>query len=402
LGRTLAEKILSAKSGTNARVGDIVLCQSDLVLGTDGSTPMAIDLFEQMGGCSVLYPERVILSRDHYAPPTSEVTSAYHARMETFASTQGVELLPVGEGIGFQVALETGRVHPGQLIVGADSHTVTCGAAGAFATGIGSTDLAAVFLTGNVWLRVPKTIRVLLEGRPTRGVGVKDIGLEVVRTLGSERATYSALEFIGPVADALPIEGRLVISNMSVETGAKTGVFPAPDWSSDETAKFAAELRIDCSLLEPLVALPHEPANGVSVSEMLGTAVDWVFLGTCSGGCADDFREALAVLEAGGGISDGLTVVATPPTTHVRAALEGDGSLDRLKALGATVTETGCGPCCGTSVPVPPPNARILSTANRNFRGRMGQASATIHLASPITCAAAATAGCIVDPRELL
>jgi 3-isopropylmalate/(R)-2-methylmalate dehydratase large subunit len=201
----------------------------------------------------------------------------------------------------------------------------------------------------------------------------------------------------------------VVLSNMSAEMGAKAGIFPGGAGtpphlallSSDPGAEFAGELRLDCSVMEPRVALPHLATNGVAVSEVAGTPIDWVFLGTCTGGRAHDLREALRVLDAGGGVADGVTVIVTPPSPAVRAALEADGTLGRLEAHGAVLTETGCGPCCGTSPPVPPPGARIISTANRNFQARMGEASALIHLASPATCAAAATAGRIVDPRRV-
>ena len=399
-GRTLAEKILSAHAGTDARTGDIVVCEADLILGTDGSTPMAMDYFQAMGGKRVSRPDRVLLARDHYSPPTSPSTKGFHSRMEAFAAEHGVELLPVGGGISFQVALETGRVGPGDLVVGADSHSVTCGAVGAFATGIGSADLAGAFLTGRVWLRVPESMRVVLDGALPAGVGAKDVALEVVRAVGSDGAAYTAVEFVGPVATALPVEERMVLSNLSAEMGAKAGVFP-DGIESDPGALFVEELRLDCSALVPLVALPHQPANGVPVSEVRGTAIDWVFLGTCTGGRVHDFRDALRVLDAGGGIASGVTVVVTPPSPLVRATLEEDGTLGRLAAHGAVITDTGCGPCCGTSGPIPPPKARIISTANRNFQARMGEASAAIHLASPATCAAAATAGHIVDPREV-
>ncbi len=399
LGRTVSEGILGAHAGVDARAGDIVVCRADLILGTDGSTPMAIQYFEAMGGKAVPDPERVLLARDHYSPPTSPSTRRFHARMESFAAEYGVELLPVGGGISFQVAMETGRVIPGDLVVGADSHTVTCGAMGAFATGIGSADLAAALLTGKVWLKVPESMRVVLDGELPRGVGAKDVALEVVREVGSDGAAYRAIEFVGPAADALPLEERMVLSNMSAEMGAKAGIFPV---ESDPAAHFADELRVDCSALNPLVALPHQPANGVPVTDVVGTPIDWVFLGTCAGGRAHDFRDALEALDAGGGIAADVTMVVTPPSPRVRAALEADGTLRRLAAHGAVITETGCGPCCGTSDPVPPPDARIISTANRNFRARMGEASAAIHLASPATCAAAATAGRIVDPREVV
>jgi 3-isopropylmalate/(R)-2-methylmalate dehydratase large subunit len=425
-GRTLAEKILAAHSGKdagagqNARAGDILVCEADLILGTDGSTPMAIDYFQSMGGQKVAHPERVLLARDHYSPPTSPSTLGFHARMEAFAATQGVELLPVGGGISFQVAVETGRARAGDLVVGADSHTTTCGAVGAFATGIGSADLAGALLTGKVWLRVPASMRVVLEGgagsleegQLPAGVGAKDVALEIVRSVGSDGAAYRCVEFVGPVGEALPLEERMVLSNMSAEMGAKAGVFPAsgggraaPDddasLHSDPDAVFAEEIVLDCSALVPRVALPHQPANGVPITEAVGIAIDWVFLGTCTGGRVHDFRAALKMLDRGGGVAPGVTVVVTPPSPRVRSALEREGILQRLSAHGAIVSETGCGPCCGTSGPMPPPNARVISTANRNFRARMGDASVEIHLASPATCAAAATAGRIVDPRDL-
>jgi 3-isopropylmalate/(R)-2-methylmalate dehydratase large subunit len=400
-GRTSSEKVLSAHAGRRARAGDIVVCSPDLILGTDGSTPMAIDCFEAMGGRTVPCPDRILLARDHYSPPTTPSTLGFHARMKRFALEHALELLPVGGGISFQVAMETGRVAAGDLVVGADSHTVTCGAAGAFATGIGSADLAGAFLTGQVWLRVPETTRVILDGHLPAGVVAKDLALELVRIMGSDGAAWQTLEFTGPLADTLPFDDRSVLSNMSAEMGAKAGIFPSGDSASDADASFVREIVLDASRLEPRVALPHDPANGVPIDEAIGTAIDFVFLGTCTGGHAGDLREALRVLEAGGGIAEGVTVVVTPPTPGVRALLEADGTLAAFLSLGAIVTETGCGPCCGTAGPIPPPGASVLSTANRNFRARMGQPTASIRLASPATCAAAATAGWIIDPRRI-
>jgi len=400
-GLTLSEKILSAHAGEEARAGTLAVCEADLVLGTDGSTPMALDYYAAMGGGPVRHPERILLARDHYAPPSSASTRAFHARMEAFAAEQGVEILPVGGGISFQTALERGRVGCGDLVVGADSHTVTCGVVGAFATGIGSADLAGAFRTGRVWLRVPETVRVVLDGPPPRGVVAKDVALELLRALGTDGANYAALEYHGSGADALSLEERMVLSNMSVEVGAKAGIFPAEGLASDPGSRFVRELRLETAALEPRVALPHDPANVVGVTEVLGTKVDWVFLGTCTGGRAHDFREALKVLDTGGGIAHGVVMVATPASAAVREALEADGTLPGLRRHGVVVSETGCGPCCGTSGPLPPHGARVISTASRNFRGRMGDASIAIWLASPATCAAAALAGRIVDPREV-
>lgn len=403
VGRTLSEAILSSKSGGPARAGDIVVCEPDLILGTDGSTPMAIDYFEAMGGQAVADATRILLACDHYAPPTSTTTSGFHRRMEDFARTHGIEILPVGGGISFQVALDTDRVAPGDLVVGADSHTVTCGAVGAFATGVGSSDLAGAFLTGRVWLRVPHTIRVVLEGEIPTGVGAKDVALELVRVLGTGTADYAALEFHGPAAAAMPVAERMVLSNMSVDMGAMAGLFDTAVVSDLHRAQRPAvrEHTLDVATMEPQVALPHDPGNSVPVGEAVGRPVDWVLLGTCTGGRVHDFREALRVLRAAGGLAPGVTLVVTPPSQAVRAALEADGTLEAFETLGAVVTETGCGPCCATSGPLPPPNAKVLSTGSRNYRGRMGDPSVDIMLASPATCAAAAASGRVVDPRSI-
>ncbi len=403
-GLSFAEKVLSANSGRSvdapARAGDIVVCEPDLVLGTDGSTPMALDYFEAMGGGPVRHPGRVLLARDHYSPPTSEATRGFHARMAAFADAQGVELLPVGGGISFLVALEQGRIRPGDLVVGGDSHTVTAGAVGAFGTGVGSSDLAGAFKTGKVWLRVPETVRVSLEGSLPVGVTAKDLALELVARLATRVGPFTALEFVGSGAESLDSGDRALIANMSAEMGAMAGVFPHEAHASDADAIVSDSLVLDLSELESLVALPHDPGNLVPLAEALGREVDWVFLGTCAGGQPRDFREALSVLRARGGIASGVTVVAAPPTAAVRAALEADGTLAGLVGVGVVFAETGCGPCCGTSGPLPPAGARVISTANRNFRARMGEASIEITLASPAVCAAAATAGRIVDPRE--
>jgi len=401
MAKTFSEKVLSAKSDRAARAGEVVVCEPDLVLGTDGSTPMALDYFEAMGGGAVVRPDRVLLARDHYAPPTTEATRRFHARMVAFAEAQDIELLPVGGGISFLVALESGRVEPGDLVIGGDSHTVTCGVIGAFGTGVGSSDLAAAFKTGKVWLRVPETVRISLNGALPTGVTTKDVALTLVDLLTPSMGPFTALEFVGDGVAALEPEQRVVLANMSAEMGAMAGVFPPGELASDAAARLVGSSSLDLDGLEPLVALPHRPGNRVPVTEALGHAVDWVFLGTCSGGRAQDFRDALGILLTGGGISPGVTVVAAPPTAAVRASLLADGTLSGLEQAGVIVTETGCGPCCGTSGPLPPPGARVLSTANRNFRARMGDPTIEITLASPATCAAGALRGRVMDPREV-
>ncbi len=417
-GKTISEKILSQKSGRSASAGEVVICEPDRLLGTDAATPMAVDYFDQMEGTHVVHPERVLIALDHYSPPSSEATAGFHARIRGFAGAHGLRVCGVGDGISHQLAAELGWVRPGDFVAGADSHTVTLGALNAFATGIGSSDLAAALACGQVWLRVPETLRVRLDGGLQPGVNAKDAALAVLRETTGRGAGYMAVEFGGDGATGLEMDERFVVSNLVVEMGAKAGIFPADettrrylsgrcddDWlavESDPDAHFTREIVIDVAGLSPLVALPHDPTNVVGIEEVQGEHIDMAFLGTCSGGRAQDFRRALAILRVGGGPADGVRLVVTPASREVHDDLLSDGTLDALRELGAEVTTAGCGPCCGTSEPVPEPESRVISTANRNYKGRMGEATASIFLASPETCAASATRGRITDPRTLL
>jgi len=414
--RTISEKILSEKAGREALPGQIVVCEVDLVLGTDASAPMAIDYFEQMGGTAVFDPSRIVFALDHYAPPASDATRALHDRVRGFAARFGIEVYEVGEGISHQVAVERGRVVPGALVVGADSHTVTCGALNAFAIGVGSSDLAAAMITGHIWLRVPATLAVVLTGERPRGVAAKDVGLEIVRALEADGANYRAIEFRGPALGQFPLEDRLVLSNLCVEAGAKAAVFPPGDVldaylaprttrrgrpvEADPDAGGVETLDVALDGLSPRVALPHSPDNVIPIEEAIGRPVQMVFIGTCTGGRVCDVHEALAVLRRlGGRVAQDVTLVVTPASAEVHDALERDGSLAALRAMGASITTPGCGACCGTSGVVPGDGMHVLSTANRNFKARMGNRTATISLASPAACAAAAATGRITDPR---
>lgn len=414
--KTVAEKILSTKSGRDVRAGDVVVCDVDLILGTDASSPMTIDYFEQMGGESVKDPSRLLFSLDHYSPPTTEKTRGFHALMQRFVAKFGGTILEVGEGIGFQVAVERGLALPGDLVIGADSHTVTCGAINALAVGVGSSDLAAAMLTGQVWLRAPETIRMRLVGTLPSGVGPKDAALALVADVGPEGANYRAVEFDGPALGQLTVEDRLVFSNLAVEMGAKAATFPVDGMTAaylatrterrgipvhaDGGAKYWREIELDLSSLSPQVALPHAPNNVVPISESAGIPIQMVFIGTCTGGRVTDLHEALDVLRRGGGrLAPGVQLVVTPASREVERRLHDDGTLDALAKMGATVTTPGCGACCGTSGVIPADGTNVLSTANRNFKGRMGPASVSIYLASPAACAASALAGRVVDPR---
>ena len=405
----MSEKILSARSGADARAGDVVICELDYALGTDAATPMAIEYFEAMAGDRVRNPERFAFSLDHYAPPSSARSAALHDRVRAFARAQGIQVWDVGHGIGLQLMMESGRCRPGGLVIGADSHSTTFGALNAFGTGIGSSDLAAAMISGQVWLRVPDTTKVWLHGAMPPGVYAKDIILALVGRLGQEGANYETLEFAGPAADALSIDERMVLSNMSVEMGAKAGIFAADastaeylrgrtdePWRpvvSDLDARYAREIEIDVALLEPQVARPHDPDNVGPLAGVAGTPVDMVFIGTCTGGRVADFHQVLVELLNGGGIAPGVMLVLTPASRDVHLELIRDGTLAALTALGAVVTTPGCGACCGTSGVIPGDGMTVVSTANRNFKARMGNPTASIYLASPAACAAAAATG---------
>jgi 3-isopropylmalate/(R)-2-methylmalate dehydratase large subunit len=417
--RTISEKILSAKSGAMARAGDVVVCDVDLILGTDASAPMAIGYFERMGGTRVHDASRIVFALDHYSPPLSASTKGFHDQVHGFAGKHGLRVYEVGEGISHQIAVERGLAHPGMLIVGADSHTVTCGAVNAFATGVGSSDLAAAMLTGQLWFRVPETIRVVLEGDGTRATGVaaKDVALAMVATLGADGAEYHALEFTGPGARAFSLEDRLVLSNLAVEAGAKAAVWDADNIltsylsrfsergqpvAADPDARYAREVALDVASVQPTIALPHSPENVIPIADAPATPIHMIFLGTCTGGRVADYHEALKVLERGGGrLADGVQLVVTPASREVERQLAEDGTLVKFARMGATITMPGCGACCGTSGVIPRDGTNVLSTANRNFKARMGNATASIYLASPAACAAAALTGRITDPRSI-
>ena len=417
MGKTISEKILSRASGCDARAGALVICDVDCAMGTDGSVPMALDYFERMDGTRVFDPDRIVFVMDHYAGEPHSQTAGLHERMRTFAARHGVAVYGTGEGISHQLMVETGRTRPGRLLVGADSHSVTGGALNAFATGIGSSDLAATMICGRIWLKVPRTIKVVLTGKTGPGVFPKDIALAVAGILGADGAAYHALEYDGPAVADLDVEDRLVISNMSVEMGAKVGIFgadvktmayldgrtaePVTPVEADADAEYSREVTLDLSRLTPNIARPHAVDNVVGIGEAIGTPIQMVFIGTCTGGRVRDFHQALQILRAAGGIAPGVHLVITPASRDVEAELRRDGSLDSLAAMGATITPPGCGPCCGTAAPVPGDGVNVISTANRNFKARMGNATASIYLASPAACAAAAVAGRITDPRDV-
>jgi len=422
-GLTISEKILSAHSKGICRAGDSVVCRVDSAMATDGSAPMAIDYFRKMGGKVLREPEKVVFALDHYAPPDNPATVALQDSIRDFTKAQGNVLYEIGAGVGHQLMVEHGHVLPGGLVLGADSHAVAYGSLNAFSTGIGSSDLAAVMLTGKLWLKVPESIHIHLSGKLSVGVDAKDIALELNRRLDSDFTSYKTLEFAGDGVTSLSLEERMVLANMSTEAGAKAGVFEADEKTfaylrqhsgfektdtavvADPGAIYAATEQIDLSALSPRLALP--PRNGaaaeiVEIEKSVGQPVDMVYLGTCTGGRSSDFEKALNVIRQGGAKDPRVQLIITPASDRIFSDLGTSGMLSEFIKFGALVMTPGCGACCGTCGGIPGDGKIVLSAANRNFTGRMGNAKADIYLASPEACAAAALTGVITDPRSIL
>jgi 3-isopropylmalate/(R)-2-methylmalate dehydratase large subunit len=416
-GRTIAEKILGAHADRELEAGEFAIVSVDQLLGTDGSAPMAIDLFASIGFEAVFDASRIAFSCDHYAPASSARIAALHEKMRSFAEARGITLFRVGEGIGHQRMIEDGRVRPGMIVAGADSHCVTYGALNAFGIGIGASDLAAAMATGKLWLKVPQTLRIILQGRLRPPAQAKDIILELLRRLRADGADYLALEFSGDGAASLSVEERIVIANMATEAGAKAALFAVDQATRtflrnlgisdcapvapDAQARYIESLTIDLAEITPRLALPHQVDSVVPLGEAAGRPVDMVFIGTCTGGRASDIRAALAVIREAGGIAPGVELVITPASRAELELLIKDGSLAELTALGAVLTTPGCGACCGTSGAIPRDGATVISTGNRNFKGRMGAPTAEIFLASPAACGAAAATGRITNPKVI-
>ncbi len=401
--QTLSEKILSAHAGRTLRAGDLAICRVDRVMATDTTAPLALQAFEAMGGDVPWDPERVVLVIDHASPAPNERIANLHAMMRRFAARTGCRFYDVGSGIGHHVMLDEGLVGPGDLVLGADSHTTTYGALGAFSTGVGSTDLAAVMLTGKTWLRVPETTKVTLTGRLQPGVSPKDVVLHLAGRLGIAGATYRAIEWHGEPVERLALWGRIPLANMAVEMGAKAGLVPPagladapPGLAPDPDARYAEEVEIDLSALAPQIALPHSPDAVRDVEAARGTPVQYAFLGSCTNARTEDLRQAAAVVR-GRHVAPGVRFVIAPASRRVLEEIAADGTLATLSQAGATFITPGCGPCVGTHQGVPADAETVISATNRNFQGRMGNPRAEIYLASPETVAASAVAGVVTS-----
>jgi 3-isopropylmalate/(R)-2-methylmalate dehydratase large subunit len=419
MGMTITEKILAAKAGGAAVApGQIVRVPVDLALVNDITAPLAIQEFEKAGATEVFDREKVVLVPDHFSP-NKDIQSAEQCRvMREFARKHRiVNYFELGRmGIEHALLPEAGLVRPGMIIVGADSHTCTYGALGAFATGMGSTDIAAAWITGWTWLKVPPSLKFVFTGTPQPWVGGKDYILAVLGRIGVDGALYSAMEFCGPAIEKLGIDGRLTMCNMAIEGGGKNGIIaadavvddylkgrtavPYAKLASDADAAYAAVHEIDVSRLEPQVAKPHSPANVVGVSEVASVRIDQAFVGSCTNGRISDLRAAAAVLR-GRKVHPDVRMIVIPATQNIyRQALK-EGLLDLFVAAGAAVSTPTCGPCLGGHMGILARGEVAVATSNRNFLGRMGHLQSEVYLAGPAVTAASAVLGRIAHPQEL-
>lgn len=409
---TLVEKIFSDKLGKKVKPNEIVVADVDYAMGQDGTAPLAINTFRKFKDPKISNPEKIVLIIDHSAPSPSEGVSNIHTLMREFSKENKVKLYDIGEGICHQMMMED-YVLPYQIIVGSDSHTCSYGALGAFSTGIGSTDAAVVYKTGKLWFRIPETLIFETEGKLKEGVYSKDLILALIKKVGADGATYKSVEFRGNAVNEMSVEARMTLANMAVEMGAKNGI-TKPDekvaeylkehkrqwkpvnFKDDDTG--AEKINFSLDDLEPQVALPHTVDNVLPVSKV-NAEVQQAFIGTCTNGRLEDLKIAAKILE---GKKVKVRTIIAPASRKVYIDAIKEGLIETFINSGAVVVNPGCACCVGTHEGVPSDNESVISTANRNFKGRMGNNKSYIYLASPATVAASSLTGKITDPRNFM
>jgi len=422
MGLTFAVKVLSAKAGRDVRAGEIITVEPDIVLSHDNSAAIS-KTFADIGVAHVRFPERIVIVLDHCVPAADFKHATNHKLIREFVAAQGIKhFFDINHGVCHHVLLEHGFAIPGSVCVGSDSHTTSYGAVGAFAVGIGRTEAACTWATGELWLRVPETLRIDVDGEWQSRVGAKDLVLAVAAQISASGADYLSVEWTGSAVRKLSVDGRFTLCNMSAELGAKNGYVP-PDavasewlqrtagldaasielecWQSDEDAVASKVIHMDVAKLAPQVACPHRVDNVKPVSEVAGTRVHQCLLGTCTNGRLSDLEAAWQVLE-GHHVHPNTRLLVFPASQRVNTAAIKKGLAEQFIAAGAVWMNPGCGPCLGAHEGALAPGEACISTANRNFRGRMGTPESDIYLASPESVAAAAISGEITDPREVL
>ena len=417
MAKTIAEKILSAHAGRDLKAGDYAICKVDFCFGQDGTSGLIIDALDKIKAKQLSARSRFCMVIDHSSPSPNIGVSAIHKKMRAFAKKESLKLYDIGCGVCHQVVLESGNVLPGYLVAGADSHTCTYGALGALSTGFGSTDLAITLASGKNWFKVPKTLKIVVNGKLAKGVYSKDLILHIIGDLTADGATYEAVEFYGPAIRALSMDGRFTISNMAVEMGAKCGIIP-PDhktlkwlkqWSkkaikpvyADNDAVYDNIKHYDASKIPPQVAMPHQVDNVCNITKLKNKPIQEAFIGTCTNGRFEDLKIAAYIFK-GKKVHPDVRLIVAPASRPIFLKAMKAGIIKILVESGANVVTPGCGPCVGTHNGVPSDGEVVLSTANRNFKGRMGNPHAFIYLASPASVAVSAIRGKITDPRSYI
>jgi 3-isopropylmalate/(R)-2-methylmalate dehydratase large subunit len=415
---TVSEKILSRASGQEkTRAGEIVKAEVDIAMMPDLTTILAINAMKEMGFKRVWDIDKVVIVLDHVAPASTLLAATVHRDIRKFAREQGLKYLyDVDSGVCHQVLPEKGHVKPGYLVIGADSHTCTHGAFGAFATGVGSTDMGAIIATGKTWLKVPETIRVEVEGKLPEHVAPKDLILYTAGQIGADGATYNALEFGGSTISNMSVSGRMTLCNMAIEMGGKTGIVEPDEKTfdflkgrtdgifepvyADEDARYRSVLNVDAGALEPQVACPHKVDNVKSVGEVSGARIDQVFIGSCTNGRLEDLQVAASILK-GRHVHKDVRLLVVPASKEVYLQALDKGIVRSLLEAGAVLSNPSCGACFGGHIGLLAPGEVGITTSNRNFKGRQGSPEALVYLASPAVAAASAVMGLITDPRDL-
>jgi len=418
MGKTIAEKILAKKAGRkDVQPGEIVTCRVDLAMSHENAR-LVMRHFDKIGVDRVWDPDRIVIIFDHRVPAESEITAIGQKEIREFVKSQGIKhFYDINVGICHQVLAEKGFSRPGILLVGTDSHTTTAGAFGAFATGVGATDMAAVWATGELWLRVPETIKIVVNGELPTGVYAKDVILHIIGKLGADGADYKAVEFYGETITRMSVASRMVMSNLSMEMGAKAAIIPPDDktleyvqsrtsWDyepiyADDDAQYVETYEFDVANLSPQVACPHSVDNVKPIDEVEGIKVDQAVIGSCTNGRLEDLIEAAKILSTRHVHKDVRLIVIPASWEVYRQALK-QGVIETFINAGAVIINPGCGPCLGAHQGVLAPGEVAIASTNRNFQGRMGSPDSFVYLASPATVAASAVEGKITDPRRLL
>ncbi|MBN1161351.1 MAG: 3-isopropylmalate dehydratase large subunit [Dehalococcoidales bacterium] len=417
MGKTIAEKILSEKSGTDAKAGDIVIAKVDLAFVQDTTGPLTVRLYRDSGMGKLADAKRTVLFIDHAAPSPGAGLSNDHILLRDFSRQSGCILSEVGDGVCHQIVQEA-YARPGDVVVGADSHTVTAGGLGAFATGMGSSDVAVAMGLGKNWFRVPESFKIDINNDFQKGVGAKDLVLHLIGTLGADGATYKALEFHGGAIKKMSMSGRFTLANMAVEAGAKAGLFAADETTheflksegrgsdykaiaADADALYEKTINIDAIKLEPTVSKPHTVDNTALAKDLKGTKIQQVVIGTCTNGRLEDLAIAAGILK-GKKTAKNVRLIIAPASRKVLLQAIEKGYIKTLVESGGIILPPGCGPCLGLHQGALGDGEVCLSTANRNFEGRMGNPRSFIYLGSPATAAASALKGEITDPREVM